>query len=335
MKKRFKTMALITAVLLLFSMLAGCEVFTEEVEDVTILSAAFDPDFEENGEITVKLVPVDVDGDLGRITRITATAEYDDDEGEPQEKNLNVSFPESVKSSNSNDPWAIAIDIDSSGSMDTNDPYDLRIDASELFVENILAADEDSVFNIYDFGYSYSEGFEETRQLTADWTSDYTEISAAIEDVEDSGGTPMYESISEVLQVFDDEIDDDDYLRAMLVLSDGIAGDETDYKEDVLKYSLDYSIPINTIALGRGAYEEKLSSLSDETGGIYANAAEADELVDVFDAMSVGTKDGYFVYTLKFWNPDDLPDGADTDVTITLSITARNYDELKVLDLNS
>ena len=282
------------------AVMLGCSLFQAPLDDVKVLNASFDPDFSKNGIINLSVIPVDSEGRaLTWIDSVSAVAKYGF-----EEENLDADQEDRVEPS-SKDPWAIAIDIDSSGSMGSNDSQRLRVDASKLFVKNILNAKSSSEFNIYDFGAGSTTGYTNTRKLTADWTSDEYEIDTAINKVVASGSTPLYESVLEVLEDVNTDKSSSSWQRALLVLSDG-SPSSTTYCSAVYSYAQANKIPVNTVSLGSGTYEQTMSDLAQETGGIYAGATDAASLSDAFEAISLGTSEGYLVYTLKFKDPEDL-----------------------------
>ena len=330
MKKWNKAKILVIVLLLPVFMFAGCGIFAPEVDDVVVLSAVFDEDFDSNGIITLNIVPIDVNGDLGDVRSVTAVATYTNTDYDEVDEDLDVDKEDTVNVDSSSLPWAIAVDIDSSGSMSSNDPDDLRIDATKLFVDNILEYDSTSEFNIYDFGAGTTTGFSYSRQLTDDWTSDETVIDAAVDMVVASGLTPLFDSVYEIIQAFNSEKSASSYQRAMLVLSDGSPNDYV-YQQDVYDYAVANTIPINTVSLGTGSYTDTMRELAEETGGIYASAEDAEALQDAFEGLSLGTSEGYLVYTLTFRNPDEILSGS--EISIEIEIIAKNYEGVKTVKL--
>ncbi len=346
LKRKHQVFSLISFIILIA--FAGCsgggsslsneDSESNPVEEVAVLNYSFDSDFANNGIINVDLIPLDSAGNFTSIDSISAVASFDD--GQPGvtaranvDINLTVQLNQYVQPTASSLPWAFAVDIDSSGSMSTSDPSDLRIDAAKLFVASILGEKPTSQFNIYDFGYSSNGTFSDTRQLTADWTSDQTTIDAAIDQVVASGGTPLYDSIYEILQKFTTEKDASSYQRAMLVLSDGSPNSYT-YEQDVYDYSVANNIPINSVSLGSGSYEQNMKDLADETGGVYTKAVDAASLSTAFQNISLGTSNGYMDYNLVFPDPSVLPNGTSTTVNVTVTISAGGTTQTASFTLN-
>ncbi len=329
-----KTKLIITNILIVLMfvvLITGCDIFSAAIDDVVVLSASLDEKFDENGIVYLNIVPIDINGALSDIRSIDAKATYLDASYTEVEEDLDVDKEDTVVAESSSLPWSIAIDIDSSGSMSSNDSEYVRKDASKLFVENILSYDSTSEFNIYDFGAGSTTGFSYSRQLTSDWTSDVTTIDAAIDEVVASGGTPLFESIYEILQAFVVEKAASSYQRAMLVLSDGSPDSYTN-RTTVYEYAVSNTIPINTVYLGDSDYTAAtMRELAENTGGIYASADDADALEDAFVGLSLGTNEGYLVYTLTFADPDEI---YGSTVSIELEIVAKDYSDVKELTLN-
>ena len=102
----------------------------------------------------------------------------------------------------------------------------------------------------------------------------------------------------------------------MLVLSDGSSDNSTN-EQDVYAYSVANKIPINSVSLGSGSYEQNMKDLADNTGGVYAKAVDAASLCSAFKNVSQGSTNGYMEFNLVFSDPSVLPNGTNTTVTIS------------------
>ncbi len=214
----------------------------------------------------------------------------------------------------SDKPFAIGILLDSSGSMSSNDPGRLRVEGARGYVELLSGLQPGSRFAVGDFGAGADNGFSVTR-LLADFTTDRDVLDAAISRTTASGGTPLFDSLYEMIQFVDDEVSDDDYERAMLLLSDGKPND-TNLRQDCIDYANDNHIPVNTVALVSGdlSLAETMRDLARETGGIASVASSATSLSDAFEGIAASSRYGYAEYLINF--PEDYRPGEPTTVII-------------------
>jgi hypothetical protein len=197
-----------------------------------------------------------------------------------------------------------ALDLDSSGSMGGNDPARLRVEAAKQFVDQLDGADSVGVF---DFGAGKTDPLGSTR-LLADFTTDKALAKAAIDQIKASGGTPMYRSIVEVLDHFNQLHPAGGASRAMVVLGDGQPnGGGT--LQACCDRAIATGIPINTIGFGPAADQspraskkavDTLRRLASCSGGAYSGVVEASALESAFRTMGQATKSGSVVVTVKF-----------------------------------
>lgn len=118
----------------------------------------------------------------------------------------------------------LAILIDDSGSMEhaypqdeygdmcptcPNDPERLRAEAARKLIERILEEAPQSRLALMDFGPTPSEGMDATRILS-DFTSSADALNSAADDIDGSemAGTPMWDSLMEIITATDQEAED-------------------------------------------------------------------------------------------------------------------------------
>ena len=311
------------------------------LQEVKILSALPSPDFATSGEVEISMLPLNQDGEAILDERVSVEAtisdglsnkiddeildEYYDEYmdyyneelngGEEEEDvELEVSPKEILQPSNSSTPWAFAINIDSSGSMSSNDPNRIRVDAAQQFVDMVLGMRRGTQLSVFDFGAGYTEGYEYSRLLHY-FSSDSQALKAAIDECLEDGSTPLFESTNEILDTLVSVIPAGSFERAMLVLSDG-APDRMDLEPTVISVAQSNNIPINTVALGTGEQNEVMSDLANDTGGIFTSASSAADLKDAFENVAMGSALGYMVYVLKF--PSNAIPTTKTSVLLTI-----------------
>ena len=159
----------------------------------------------------------------------------------------------------------LALILDSSGSMQTNDPQGLRRSASKNFVDALLSEDRAAVVD-----------FDSDAQLLQGLTSDKAVVKAAIDRIDASGGTNIGAGVrigTDVLIAADGTRD-----RLAILLTDG----EGAYDQSLTERARLAKIPIFTIALGSSVDEPLLRSIATGTGGQYYQVATAADLPEVF-----------------------------------------------------
>ena len=198
---------------------------------------------------------------------------------------------------------AATLDLDSSGSMGSNDPDRLRVKAAHEFIGQLGSGDKVSVC---DFGSGSTPPFTRTRLLT-DFTEDKTVARAAADQVRASGGTPMFKSIVEVLGYFNDKHPAGSINRALVVLGDGQpnGGGTLAQACDKAKQT---GIRINTVGFGPAADNSPrrsdsavrtLRDLASCSGGAYTSVAKASDLQNAFANLGQAAKSGSVVVTAQ------------------------------------
>ncbi|MBI5094774.1 MAG: VWA domain-containing protein [Candidatus Hydrogenedentes bacterium] len=210
-------------------------------------------------------------------------------------------------------PLAAALLFDGSGSLDSTDPHDVRIDAGKAFVDRLGAGDQAAVLEFQRPGL----GFHYTT-LHQDFTSDNVALKAAMDLLSDTGGTPLYESVSESLTWFDAQKTTDVWQRVLVLFSDGQPNTDT-HRDEAIQKAKDLRIPIVTVGLGPAAVPgsvaaEALHTLAGETRGLYVGTGTADGLANIYDSVAQGLAGAGYIVHLVF-NPIPAPG---TAITVTL-----------------
>lgn len=212
--------------------------------------------------------------------------------------------------------------IDSSGSMNWNDPNDLRKDTAKTFVDKM---DENDKAAIIDFD-SYAK-------VNCELTSDKETIKNAIELIDSNGGTNLAEGVRVSLDTL--EISQSK-AKFIILLTDG----EGYYNHSLTQEAIEKGVKIYTIGLGNSVDESLLRRIAEDTGGKYYHASTAEDLSEVFEETSQDTidlttdtdgdglsnyhekngvlADNNWVYTdwqVKDTDGDDIPDGQEVVFT--------------------
>ena len=165
--------------------------------------------------------------------------------------------------------------IDSSGSMNSNDPSNLRISAGETLITG-LTAGLDRVA-VIDFDRS-------TTTLQA-LTSDLAAASASLSHIDSSGGTDIGSAVRASIDIINASQSGNSPLVILLTDGDG------DYTESLTQEAKDAGIRIYTVGLGDGVNTTLLTDIATGTDGIYYQVANATDLSTLFDQLREETLD--------------------------------------------
>lgn len=164
----------------------------------------------------------------------------------------------------------VALIIDSSGSMVTNDPNDLRKDAAKVFIDAMISGDQIAVIDFDDNTY-----VAWALQLL---TADRSGPKAAVDTINSSGGT----NIGAGLQVGFNELNSSSNSnpKAAVLLTDG----QGSYSNQADLYAAE-GWPVFTIGLSDEADENLLQAIANQTGGKYYALTDPGQLLNVYFAI--------------------------------------------------
>ena len=233
--------------------------------------------------------------------------------------------------------------IDDSGSMDDNDPHNLRLSVARELIDTLP---KDSKIGVVSFEW----GTEVlTNGLTTD--KDIAKSFLTTEYFSSSGGTYMYEGIEAALGMF--KSTGNDTLRMAVILSDGDAHDT--YKHtSIIDAAKSAGVKLYTVGLGNSStsyFNSYLKPLSNETGGAFYLANTASQLSDIYkdigkriDITSDSDYDGIPDYyeenmigfngikiELNKNNPDSDGDGLSDGEEIIIKIKRSLFNNKKVV----
>lgn len=196
----------------------------------------------------------------------------------------------------------MALLLDSSGSMEWNDPNRVRVTASKDFIRLLLSNNNLHKAGIFDFagssGDANGDGIDDYYlRVLQDfvYVSDTTGLFTAADSATESGGTPLYLSLWYLLDYLYNRRESG-YGHAILVLTDGEDNESDPITSDsVINKAKNYGIPIYAVGLGdTGSVDfTELKRVANSTGGVFANAVEANALETVFNSMGFGLSQGY------------------------------------------
>lgn len=181
---------------------------------------------------------------------------------------------------------SIAVVIDDSGSMENSypqdefgdmcltcphDPNQVRYEAAGKLIERVLAEAPSSRIALMDFGPQADSGLDATRVL-ADFGSDMEDFAAAIENVDGSArvGTPMWDSLAEIVSALDDEAEDFEGQLMSQQLPTTIGEDSNDRSVSVTRF---------IVVLGDGDDAAEYGGSDDFTLDEVINLAKSHDVV--------------------------------------------------------
>jgi len=173
----------------------------------------------------------------------------------------------------------VAFTLDSSGSMTTNDPLGLRRTAAKSFVDALLPEDRAAVVD-----------FDDGARLLQPLTHDKDAVKAAIDMVDDVGGTNIGAGVNlavTVLELAPPAEGGDTRAKIVILLTDG----QGSYSHALTDRAVAAGITIYTIGLGSDVDAALLTEIAERTGGSYYAVADATDLPEVFREISEDTGD--------------------------------------------
>jgi len=167
----------------------------------------------------------------------------------------------------------IGFAIDSSGSMQLNDPDGLRKEAAKDLVDNMDDNDQAAVI-----------GFNGSATVLAPLTSDKEVIKKAIDQIDSSDGTDLGAGIQAALEQLATSTSEAKYI---IMLTDGRGL----YDRTLTQQAIDQGVTIYTVGLGSSVDAHLLTTIAEATGGKYYHASTASDLSDIFVQTSQETID--------------------------------------------
>lgn len=177
--------------------------------------------------------------------------------------------------------------VDQSGSMESTDPDELRLGAAEAMAAALLDQGEDRRMAALSFPRELELGTFDDTDLLQDFTDDEALLDAALATLSGGagGGTPLYDSISEVLDYQAGALADGER-SALFVLTDGSDSDSSASLDETIEHAVSLGTPVYVAGLGEGVDFDEMGALAGSTGGIFVPAADPERLTDGLEALS-------------------------------------------------
>ena len=172
----------------------------------------------------------------------------------------------------------VILAIDSSGSMEDNDPHNLRLEGAKGFVD-MLNPELDRVGVV-----SWDDDVDFAEPLT----DDFDWIKSRIDNIDADGGTNLDLGLRAAIDLIETGgRESDEVTRAIIFLTDG-DGDYTPFGEhgSQVNRAKDLGIRICTIGLGDAPIAEILTDMAENTGCQYFSAPTAESLQSIFQILA-------------------------------------------------
>jgi len=261
-------------------------------KDVPLIGVSPDGNFNYNGG-NFKLIVSPLDNNQELITDSLTKDNFSffDIRVTPKDnEDITKSFGEAnvtsidVTTYSKNNNVALIIVLDSSGSMEDNDPQRKRVEASKKLIDLM---DINDTIAVIDFGAGTTSGKRVSRVLS-DFTDDKTQLKSAIDRVVASGGTPLYESILDAEDMLSSYANK---TKVIVVLTDGQANNNNNLDSSIQE-AKDNDILIFPIGLGNNLDFKDLERVANDTNGVFGKAVDANSLEEVYSAIGVGALKG-------------------------------------------
>jgi len=248
--------------------------------------------FRSRGEFVIQLVPTNQAGQPLVQESWTVTGALQSPVAGPLPLSaLNVEPPDTV-------PVWVAINIDDSHSMVTNDPDRVRATGAQHFWQTVLGARPGNQVGLLDFGGTLqSSGFRKTRLLHG-YTTDPAHLDGQVSSIQAQAGsgTPLYQSALEVVRWTDTAVAGVEARRYLVLISDGLPfPPDSVHKDSLLAAAVSSGIRIFAVGVGPASDHGGQSvdsavavvrELATQTGGIYAGVTDASQLAPALRTLA-------------------------------------------------
>jgi len=257
-----------------------------------------------DGEFVLRLVPLDGKGDVVLSDALDVTPKVT--------APITQTLPPTARQVQLPDtrPVAAAVSIDDSRSMRTSDPTNQRAAAARLFWTELLSANPTNEVALLAFGSEQATAPFTRTALLEDWTTDPARLEAGLAGLIATGSTYLYQSTAEVAPWIAASRPATSYRHVLLVVTDGLPTDST-AAEAAIASAAGAQIPVYTVGIGPASDQnasrdaaavDRLRTLANGTGGVYAGVENNTELTTTFASLAKLTTDGALLVTVRM-NP--------------------------------
>lgn len=175
--------------------------------------------------------------------------------------------------------YSVGLLFDQSGSINSTDLLDARVDAGKAFVDLMSKKDEMALAQFS------GTGNEDQYQLLSSFTNDKKDLQTLIDNFSGNaiGGTPLYSSMYEMIPYINQNAGNGSN-QALVAFTDGANTSNSINPADVIAIALKEDIKVFTIGLNLSEYDA-LQSISLATGGAVMQADDALQLIALYQSL--------------------------------------------------
>ncbi|MCP9767084.1 VWA domain-containing protein [Lacihabitans sp. LS3-19] len=211
--------------------------------------------------------------------------------------------------------------MDQSGSILSTDPYDSRVEAANIFLNNLGPSD---VVGLSSFTNSY---FTVHHKIG----SEISQIRSTLNILANSegGGTPLYISTFDLTELLSTMTTIEN--KALIVFTDG--GDTNGGKtpDQIIQLAKEKNIQIYTVGLGGGLNNlDVLSKIAYETGGYFMWAEDANQLISYFGTLGNLLQGNANFYRIRFEIKTPSPITSKTNFIFNIEVALSPVKTIKI-----
>lgn len=201
-----------------------------------------------------------------------------------------------------NEGMNVFVVVDSSKSMLTSDPNELRKSAIKLLLAMLTSKDRAGIVSFSGDGYLLAE------LTNMDTPEERKIVYQAVDKLSSKGNFTNFSGALDIVKSALDSSQNETGKSIVIFITDGKINLDAAKKNQQLTETLtnelipwfsDRKIPIQTIALTDKADQELLKKISSDTGGIYSYAHSAEELHSIFKQITDSSKNLFTISIVK------------------------------------
>lgn len=269
----------------------------------------------ESGTLTARITQVDT----SQFPKVTVYVSVTDANGEPVgvsvsklilRENGEIMTPEDISGAGEIGPLTTMLVMDVSGSMNHAGKLESAKDAARAYVDQSRPQD-----------YVGLLAFNTQIDYVQPLTSDHQKLSDAIESLKADEDTAMYDALvtaMDLLEAIQGRV-------AVIALTDGLDNRSKISPQEVIQMIGPEGLSISTIGLGEpthstsalsGLNEPALKAFSEQAGGMYGYANDAESLQALYKLYGRALQSEYVI---AYTSPSQLRDGVNRALTVTVS----------------
>ncbi len=257
---------------------------------------------------TVEAILIVTDDNGNAVTHLTETnfTVYVDDTAQSP---ITVEFVDQTTS-----PIVVALSLDYSGSMGTTAITDMENAAVE-FINQLIPGDVGEIIK-------FANGIETAQSFTSDTTALVNAIYNPT--ILNTTATALYDAIYQAITDTADQAG----RKSVIVMTDGQDTASLRSDSEVIIYAQSNGVSVFSIGLGTSINSSSLQAIASQTGGVYYEAPDSSDLVNIYQSISNVLKNQYVVsfsnssldgaeHLLRISAVDENVSGMDQEVFVT------------------